>query len=351
MGNMSMKKSYILPSLLVMVAAILPGCTQRIREESGIDVDFNKLDCDSIPYSVFVDSISYLDLDPEKKCMIGDISNLVFIDSYIVLFESRTYHIHLLNKEGKYLRDIGARGAGYGEFIYPSQINVDHANKLILVYDSPKGEVLKYDLDNRYVGKDSIGNASDLFYLGDNRYIVTKFNDPTDKSGIFLLDVKAHKIDKLSDCKDEIPMNKPWEIFRKEKTPVIMSRPYEDIVMEWDEGRINSSVKFNVSPSPSRQDLVAMASNPQDILKHPNRMIFLDSGRWFYSYYWIEDEVKYIFWDHKNRKLTLASSLYNDIDGVYGMELPICIDNSFVKVVDSETENGNPKLQFLHLKK
>ncbi len=345
-------KAFFLSSVLVMTFAVLPGCTPHIQEESGIVVDFTKDSCDSIPYSLFVDSITYLDLDPEKKCLIGNIDNIAFLDSCIVLFDSRAHLVHLLDKEGRYLKKIGERGAGPGEYLSPKQMDVDYENNLILLYDPPKGKVLKYDLNNHYVGYDSIGAASDMDYLGNQKYIVTNYNDSKERAGIFLIDISLQKRNKLSDCKYDLRMNKPWEIFRKDNNPVIMSLPYEDILMEWDGEKLYSTVKFNISPSPSQQALMEMESHPQDIIKFPNRMLFLDSDRWFYSYYWINnEEIKYIFWDHKKRKLTIASSLYNDIDGIYGMELPLCINNSFVTQIEAKEENENPKLQFLHLKK
>lgn len=329
---------------------ILPGCNQRFREESEIVVDFNTVRQDSIPYSSFVDSISYLSLMPDGRCMIGDISNIAFIDSCIVIFDSKSHQVLLFNKDGRYLRNIGDRGAGHGEFIYPTKMDVDIRNKQILIYDRPKGEVLKYNLNNVYIGTDSIGHASDMTFLGNRTYLITNYNDDINTAGIFFINCNTNNYVRLADCRDNIPTNKPWEIFRNGETPIIMTRPYEDAVMEWNGTELTSILKFNIHPSPNHQALSEMKSHPRETLKYPNRMLYLSSNRWFYSYYWLDDEVKFIFFDLKNRKLTLASSLYNDLDGIYGMELPICIDNAFVNVVYPEEEFDNPKLQFLHLK-
>jgi len=339
--------------LIISVIGLISvaGCKQSIREDATVAVDLNVIDKDSIPYSMFVDSITYLSLDPDNNCLIGEISNVAFLDSCIVVFESKTSQVHLMNRDGKFLRDIGGRGAGHGEFIYPVQMDIDEDNKLILIYDIPQSAVMKYNLDNVYVGRDSIGHASDMAYLGDGRYLTTNYNDIADKSGVFIIDTKTGHAEKMSDCRDNVPMKKPWEIFRNGGQPAVMTRPYEDKVMEWNGNELTLFQNFNVVPSPDKQDLSVIENHPQEKLKYPDRMIFLKSDRWFYSYYWLDNKIRYIFWDDKTHEMTVTPSLFNDIDSVYGSELPLCVNNSFVRVVEGNNENENPRLQFLHLKR
>lgn len=341
-------QNHIFP-LLTMV--VISGCGHGNRELPHVMVDLNMVDRDSIPYSMFVDSITYLSLDPDKNCLIGEISNVAFLDSCIVVFESESSQVRLLNRDGKFLGNIGSRGAGNGEFIYPTQIDVDKGNNLILVYDPPQSAVLKYSVDNVYVGKDSIGHASDMAYLGNGRYLKTNYNDTPENSGVFLVDVAVGDSKKLSGCRDNVPQKKPWEIFRNDGKPAVMSRPYEDRLMEWEDDELVLIKNFNVLPSPSEHEMSVIENNPKEKLKHPNRMTFVKNKRWFYSYYWLDNTIKYIFMDDKTGEVTVTTHLNNDIDGIYGSELPVCINNSFLTVVDGKNESDNPRLQFLHLKR
>lgn len=345
-----MHKNLAMP-LLIITAMAVAGCGEKAREYESVDVDMDICDVDSIPYSMFVDSISYLSLDPDNECLIGEVGNVAFLDSCMVVFESKTANIHLFDRNGKFLRDIGGKGAGNGEFIYPVQIDVDKDNKLVLVYDLPKGAVLKYSIDNVYLGKDSIGHASDMAYLGDGKYLATNYNDTPERSGVYLVDVSARSAEKILGCRDNVPVRKPWEIFRNGSRPSLMTRQYEDRLMEWNVDSLRSIISFNISPSPDKRDLSIIEENPHEKQKFPNRIMFLKNDRWFYSYYWLDDKIRYILYDGRKQKLTVTSSFYNDIDGIYGSELPHCVGNSFVSVVDGENEDCNPRLQFLHLKR
>ncbi|GEM_PF-3838143 len=81
-----------------------------------------------------------------------------------------------------------------------------------------------------------------------------------------------------------------------------------------------------------------------------DRVVFHNSRRWFFMYFWMDGEVRHIFWDKTGTNPEVVRYLKNDIDGVNGTGLPVCIDNSFVMVVSEENPEANPRLQFLHLK-
>ena len=223
-------------TILAVVFGII-GCgrNQNIEQEYGrrIDINLTTSDRDSIPYSEFVDSITYLTIQADDSLRIGNIENIRFADTYIAAFDPRAYQVLLFNADGRFVRKIGARGRGHGEFIRPLRMDVDADEKVVLVYDIVQGSVLRYGFDSTYIGKDSIGHASDMAYLGKGSYLVADYNEDTENAGIYRVESNPYRRTKLYGCRDRVPMMKPWEFFRNNGKPSVMSRQYEDRPSFW----------------------------------------------------------------------------------------------------------------------
>lgn len=336
--------------LFLSLAIVLVGCSEKRSDCTSIPLNLRKVARDSIPYSEFVDSITYVDLETSDNCIIGTISNIRIADGQIVVLDDLSQRVMLFDSIGSYIHDIGSRGLGAGEYIRAAQIDVDKEAENILILDHTGCAVLRYSYDNKFIGKDSVGYADDIVYLGNNTYLTANYNDASDNAGIYLASTSSGEIRKLEGCSNGLPTNKPWLFFYDDGIMSIMTRPYENRLMEWNGNNLTSVVDFIVEPSPTSWQIQEIGKDRMKATEYIDRVVFHNSRRWFFMYFWMDGEVRHIFWDKTGTNPEVVRYLKNDIDGVNGIGLPVCIDNSFVMVVSEENPEANPRLQFLHLK-
>lgn len=327
------------------------GCSRRASDCKIVDIDLMSLDAEYVNFSKFADSITYINLTDADICPIGNIKNIrILQDSLILILDSKTDEVKMFDTNGKFVSKVGAKGKGHGEYLFPIQIDFDTDKQHILVFDKVMGAVLRYSLSNEFMGLDSIQRADDVVYAGDGKYLAANYNDESDNAGIYLISNGPHTRTKIFGCKGKLAMNKPMEFFKDGDKISIFSRQYENVLLEWQNGELIPQIDFNVAQSPRGNQLSQISKDHRELKKYPDRVEFRNSGRWFYTYFWIGDELRHIFLDKKEDKIEIVRYLKNDIDGIYGTLLPLCLDNSFISVVESEVPDKNPTLQFIHLK-
>lgn len=327
------------------------GCKEDSSECRVVKVDLNETDNEYICFSQFADSLTYISLKDVDSCRIGNIKNIrLFEDSLILIHDSGAEDVKIFKKSGHYVSNVGSKGRGSGEYIRASQIDVDNDNREILIFDDVSGRMLRYSFDYKYISADSIRRADDIAYIGDGKYLAVNYDDLSDASGVFIVTGTPFKREKILGCRDNVSMNKPMEIFNNDGKLSVMSRQYENRLMEWENGRLKPVIEFEVLQSPKGSDIHSISADYREMKKYPDRVEFRNSDRWFYTYFWTGNELRHIFWDKTKDTFEVVEYLKNDIDSVYGSLLPLCVDNSFVSAVDGG-ENENPRLQFIHLKK
>ncbi len=94
---------------MVMLAIVLVGCSEKRSDYTSIPLNLRKVARDSIPYSEFVDSITYVDLETSDNCIIGTISNIRIADGQIVVLDDLSQRVMLFDSIGSYIHDIGSR--------------------------------------------------------------------------------------------------------------------------------------------------------------------------------------------------------------------------------------------------
>lgn len=332
------------------VLAFITGCSRPIGDNGVVEIDLTEVTRDSIPYSEFVDSITYLNLETVDDCLLANICNIVMADSVMALFDDRTQQVVLFNRDGHFLHKIGGRGQGPGEYIVARNIDFDRDAGHILVYNGYT--VHRYTVDDIPAGLDSIGRGTDFAYLGDGKYLVLEYNDDMDKSGIFLVNPgERYSRVKLAGCRYDMSRTVPFDMLRNDSVVSVMTRPFENRLLEWRGDSLMQVLDCSIKHSPTEEDARKLYNSPQDIRHYPYRMIFYNTGRWFYTYFWQEENLRFVFCDRKTGKIDVVPKLVNDIDGVYGVDIPVCLNGSIVKYCSPDDDVSNPRLQFLHVKR
>lgn len=146
--------------LLWMVAACCGGLLAgscgtsdpgvRVEEVNGEKLyvcEVNKVkDSLTLPLSELVESLHVVKLDTARAALIkGGV--VVMSDNYIGIKPWEKQSFKLFDKQGKYLRDIGAIGKGPGEYLTLACSQIDEANNRIYLLPWQTGQLLRYDLE------------------------------------------------------------------------------------------------------------------------------------------------------------------------------------------------------------
>ncbi len=110
----------------------------------------------------------------------------------IYVLDSGNYRLQVFDKDGKYLRTIGKRGQGPGEFNSPRGLQLDDETGNIFVADYSSMTIIIFEKEGKYIDKD-IHHVEFLndFYLDSDGCIWGKFSLPG-------INVIYHSIKKLN---------------------------------------------------------------------------------------------------------------------------------------------------------
>lgn len=122
----------------------------RVEEVNGEKLyvcEVNKVkDSLTLPLSELVESLHVVKLDTARAALIkGGV--VVMSDNYIGIKPWEKQSFKLFDKQGKYLRDIGAIGKGPGEYLTLACSQIDEANNRIYLLPWQTGQLLRYDLE------------------------------------------------------------------------------------------------------------------------------------------------------------------------------------------------------------
>jgi hypothetical protein len=122
-------KFYYLPFILLFAAS----CKQK--EQNLIEFDPRRLDKNEITLSQIADNISYTPLD--NSIQLGEIYDFhypKFINNAIFLYENKV-GVLVFNRNGEFIRKIGSKGRGPGEYIYGLDFTVDNKTETVFIND------------------------------------------------------------------------------------------------------------------------------------------------------------------------------------------------------------------------
>lgn len=135
-----MRKNIILFILIIGFVSCRKGVNQSFAE-----------------YIIYVDSLStelppiksirYIPLETTDASLIRNINKIIVRDSVYYIFDNLSKKILLFNKRGRFIKSINKVGQGPGEYIYPSDIDVDKEGNIYLS-DFQSKNIIKYCFGN-----------------------------------------------------------------------------------------------------------------------------------------------------------------------------------------------------------
>ena len=141
---------------LFLVSGLLAETTgQQIETDNGVRVVHNKkggLSANAPKVALeLVRTIGDVDTDDENLAFDSPLDMAVGEGGAIYVLDTGNQRIQVFGSDGRYLRTIGRRGQGPGEFQSPSSITLDHQGNIYVLDDAqmriqvvtPEGKVAK----------------------------------------------------------------------------------------------------------------------------------------------------------------------------------------------------------------
>ena len=142
-----MMKAFFLFLTLSLLLFSCSDAKQGDLLEISVDPDQNV----SLALSEIAEDITAIELELTDESLINtDFSTHVFVSENNVII-GQMYNIFVFNKEGKFIRSIGSRGQGPGEYQYINSLAFDERNKRLLIFSSRK--IICYDLDGKFLNE------------------------------------------------------------------------------------------------------------------------------------------------------------------------------------------------------
>lgn len=160
--------------LLFLVLSCQKKNKSNINRDDIETISFYEVYSEKLPFSFFVDTIELIPLETNDENMIGEITRLIFYDDkyYVRATNSmQNGQLFVFDKTGNYLRKIGKKGGGPGEYLEFKDFTITHDGKIVLAdyqrlltYDS-KGEFLySTKVDRSFL-------ANEILPIGENEIL------------------------------------------------------------------------------------------------------------------------------------------------------------------------------------
>lgn len=121
----------------------------------------------------FIDSISYLILEYLDDYPVGEVSNLLFMDDYIVVIDQHAANaVYLFSYDGKFKRQISSQGTGPGEYVHLTYVTLSYDRKEIVIQDRSTKKMMWFDINGRLTRTKGIpGYSGNIDFIGENTWI------------------------------------------------------------------------------------------------------------------------------------------------------------------------------------
>lgn len=146
------------------------------NDKAGVEINSLVLNID-IPSenSPAMKDIIYIPLEINDNCLIGNIDKIIYRAEQFYIFDRNSKTVFVFNDKGEFLYNIQKIGNGPGEYIDPTDMDVDELGN-VYIADNPTQKIIKYisgnvnQFETIDIGKyflDFVIADSNLIYLGD----------------------------------------------------------------------------------------------------------------------------------------------------------------------------------------
>ena len=139
-----MRTLTLLMALMLGLLTVPGEENSSLAKKNGYVINLDRAEkLEKMTYSSLFSKAGIIVLEDTDESLLGKVDKLEVCDNNLYVLE-KGRGLFLFNKQGKFIKMIGRKGKGPGEYIDPDDISIDRENKKIYVLDSQTQNVLKY---------------------------------------------------------------------------------------------------------------------------------------------------------------------------------------------------------------
>ena len=119
------KLPLIMYRCIFMFLLLCTSCVEQ-KDTTSIKIDLMATDSDTLYYSSFVDSLSYIPLETKDDCLIREITDAILTNQYIFILDTPQQSVWIYSTKGKFIRSLHHQGNGPGEYINLIPVSYTH---------------------------------------------------------------------------------------------------------------------------------------------------------------------------------------------------------------------------------
>ena len=136
----------------ICILFALLGCRQSVQQSNYVVIDLSKqISMNSVKASELIKEVRYIPLETTDESVIGDVAILKPVkEGFFMLSGNRFDQLSFFDADGQFIRRIGQRGQGPGEYLSLTGFDVSEQERLLFLYSSNR-QILIYTFDNKFL--------------------------------------------------------------------------------------------------------------------------------------------------------------------------------------------------------
>jgi len=168
------------------------SCHEKVKTKPIISIIVENIPQMSGKYQEKVSNFTFVPLETKDESLIQYIKKVTIYDNKIYILDDQRPLFAIFTIDGKFIRSVGKKGNGPGEFYFPSDFLIDSLHKQIEVYDGLRDRILIYNLNGNFLKRIPVPVRGDYFVKFTNEDYIVYTNMRNEKEMTF----KLARIDK-----------------------------------------------------------------------------------------------------------------------------------------------------------
>ena len=349
----------------VCLVSLLFACTGSVDQRKNaikINLDDSR---HSMSLSAIASGVSYLPLEFNDSCVIGNIGDLKYVNDHYFVLDKQTKSVYIFNEKGKYISRLCHTGKGPGEYINPATIAVNRKDTSIDILDPLQRKIITYAFNGKFLRETFVGNTiiRDFIRTADNKLVcyTPDFNIGS-KRGLWLNDEQGRFSKDLVNLKDahKFSVMQTWYFCNTDKdTTAVYIDDRDDIYhVCGDTARLAYSLEFN-----RKTPAYLLNQSNINVAKHLKEVVlkvsYLETPKWFFLVVVADGGNNLLCYSKTGQSVLLTKEIVNDIDKYPLGNLTRCINNNSLTGIvspddfyagETDINRKNPVLQIISLK-
>ncbi|MGM0642015.1 MAG: 6-bladed beta-propeller [Thermotogota bacterium] len=166
-------KILLLLPLLFLVCCSKTGDEKKHTESNSqlTRVDFEDLSEfeKTISLSDIAKDVSYIKLETNENVLVNKINNIKLTKDFI--FISDLDNVYQFSKTGDYIRKIGRKGRGPGEYVHIASLEINESREEIYVHCSTRKKLFVYNFRGKFCHQFNLPEMNELAFVRDSLFL------------------------------------------------------------------------------------------------------------------------------------------------------------------------------------